>query len=244
MTKPTSHSLRLFYSFALLVLLGAAASLAAQSTILSMPSTDILPEGKIGIRFAARFKPNDEKAKKKFSAFTPRVIYGLTKDIEIGVNLNGNVQPGADTTTLVPAVKWRFYQNEKHKTALVTGTNVFIPLRNKKYNIGNHFYLLGSKGFSKTGTKLTAGTYYYTANVVAKNAARVGGQFGLEQKINAKWGFAAEWMTGRHSSGYATAAFKYKMNKRTGVNFGYTVMNDRALQGNHFFYTSFSINLR
>jgi hypothetical protein len=229
---------------AVIIVAGFAVGARSQSTFFYNPSTDILPEGQIGIRFGAKYKVGDQDARKKFSGFTPRVIYGLRKNVEVGVNLFGNIQPGADATTIVPTAKWRFYMNEKHEVSVVMGDSVYVPVRkNKKYNLGNYFYVIGSKGFSKTGTKVTAGAYYFTQNVVAKNAARVGGQFALEQKITPKFGFLAEWMTGRHSSGNMTAGFRYKINKRVGSIIGYTVSNDRALQGNHYFYSAIGINL-
>jgi len=236
------HSPALLPIFLSLLLL-LAGNVSAQSTIFATPSTDILPEGKVGIRFIARFKLNDQEAKKKFTQFTPRVIFGVKRNVEIGVNLLGNTQPGQDATTIVGSVKWRFYANEKRKTALVVGNNLYIPLRNKKYNLGNYFYVAGSKVLSGTNTKLTIGSYYFTKNVVARNAARAGGQFGLEQPINQRVTFAAEWLTGRHSSGNLTTGFKVKVNKRAVASLGYTIANDRAIQGNHFFYTSLAINL-
>ena len=207
-----------------------------------MPSTDIMTEGKIGLRLTAKFKFNDEAAKKRFSSFVPRAVYGVGKNVEIGVNLNGNTQPGVDATTLVLAAKWRFYQSEKYDVAVVAGNSFYVPLRHKKYNAGNYFYVAGSKGF-ESGTKVTVGSYYYTANVVAKNASRVGGQFGLEQKLTPKIAFAAEYYTGKHSAGGLTAGFKAKINKRTTANLGYTIANQKAAQGNHYFYASIGVNL-
>lgn len=227
----------LMLAFALLFWTGSA---AAQSTIFSMPSTDVLDKGKVGVSLIARFKTNDDEAKKKFSSFIPRVFVGIGKNVEIGANLYGNVQPGADSTTFVPTVKWRFYEHEKYKIAAVGGSNFYIPLRNKKYNFGSYTYLQMSKSFS-TGTKITAGSYVFTKNVVAKNASRGGGQFGFEQRINKTFGFAAEWLTGKHSSGNLTAGFKVKFNKKAVGSFGYTVFNDKAMKGNHYFYTSITL---
>ena len=215
----------------------------AQSKIFNMPSTEIVAPGKLEIALVSKFKPYDEEAKKKFSSFVPRMTYGLRKNIEIGFDVIGNNQPGTDNTTLIQTVKWKFYENEKNKTSVVMGNSLHIPLRHKKYNLGDYFYVAGSKVLS-TGTKLTAGSYFFTKNVVAKNAARGGGQFGLEQKINAKLGVAAEWYTGKHSYGYLTTGFKVKLSKRLGGKFGYSVGNQKAAQGNHYFYASMAIKIK
>jgi hypothetical protein len=136
----------------------------------------------------------------------------------------------------------KFYENEKNKTSVVMGNSLHIPLRHKKYNLGDYFYVAGSKVLS-TGTKLTAGSYFFTKNVVAKNAARVEDSR-PRQKINAKLGVAAEWYTGKHSYGYLTTGFKIKLSNRLGGKFGYSVGNQKAAQGNHYFYASMAIKIK
>ena len=42
----------------------------------------------------------------------------------VGMNVIGNIQPCTDATTLVPTVKWKFYENEKKNTALIAGTTL------------------------------------------------------------------------------------------------------------------------
>lgn len=226
----------------LAVILVFAIKVNAQSTIFSMPSTDILAKKTIGIRFAAKFKFNDEPAKKRFTAFTPRVIVSLNKDMEIGLNVLGNIQPGVDTTTLVPTIKWRMYNNEKAGVAIVLGDNLYIPVRKKKYNVGTYTYLQASKVFKKTKTRLTFGTYLFSKDVVASKASRGGGQFALEQTINRRLTFAAEWITGKHSGGYFMPGLKIKLHKQVSTNVGYTINNSRASRGNHFFYVALGIN--
>lgn len=218
------------------------AQTAAQSTILTMPSTDIMADGKVGFRLVTRFKTNTETAKKPFSSFVPRVIYGLRKDVEIGLNLTGNVQPGIDATTFVPTIKWRPYYSEEHHVAIVVGNSFYLPSRHKKYDFGSYTYAQASKRFSN-GTKVTAGSYLFTKNVVAKNANRAGGQFAVEHPISKKVSFAADWLTGKHSSGYFTPGVKISFNPRISAAVGYSIGNENASRGNHYFYTSFGVNL-
>ncbi len=146
----------------------------AQQTIFNVPSTDVLDRGKVYLELDAAFKPNNQELVRRFSAFTPRAVFGVGGNVEIGLNVTGNIQPGADSTTLVPNVKWRFYQNKKKDVALIAGTNVFIPVRNRTYNVGSYSYVAGSKTFREK-TRLTAGAFYFSKNVVAPKAARAGG---------------------------------------------------------------------
>src|SRR5215213_5800639 len=102
----------------------------AQQTIFNVPSADVLDRGKVYSEFDAGFKFNSQEALGKFSSFVPRVVGG-GRNIVVGMNLAGNIQPGSDTTTLVPTIKWRFYQNEKKGISLFGGNNFYIPVRNR-----------------------------------------------------------------------------------------------------------------
>jgi len=222
------------------VLLGSAMLVCAQQTIFNVPTTDVLDKGKVYVELDASFKTNDQTTLKKFSSFVPRLVVGVGGNIEVGLNVTGNIQPGADSTTLVPTLKWRFYQNEEKDLALIAGTNVFIPVRNRAYNIGTYSYVEGSKTINKT--RLTAGGYVASKNVFAANAVRAGGQFGVEQTLNSKVTLAADWITGRHSSGYFTPGVFYKPHPKVTTYWGYSIGNAEASRGNHFFLFEIGYN--
>ncbi len=213
----------------------------AQQTIFNVPTTDVLDAGKVYAELDASFKTNRQSALGKFSSFVPRVVVGAGGNVEVGLNVNGNIQPGLDSTTIVPSVKWRFYQNEKKDFALIAGTNVYIPVRSRAYNLGSYSYVAGSKTINKT--RLTAGGYYFSKNVVAPNKGRAGGQFGFEQTVNSKLSFAADWITGRHASGYFTPGVIYKPTPKVTTYFSYSLGNANLRQGNHFFLFEIGYNL-
>src|SRR5262245_43440255 len=82
-------------------------SARAQQTVFNVPSADIMDKGKVYVEFDASFKPNDQDALRKFSSFVPRVVVGTGGNVEVGLNVTGNLNPGTDTTTLVPTIKYR-----------------------------------------------------------------------------------------------------------------------------------------
>lgn len=125
--------------------------------------------------------------------------------------------------------------------AIVVGDNLYIPVRNRSYKIGNYFYAQVSKTF-KSKTRITGGGYHFTKNVVS-TAARVGGQFGFEQPIASKFGFAADWFTGKNSAGYFTPGINFKPHPKVTGYVGYSIGNANASKGNHFFYAATGINL-
>ena len=212
----------------------------AQQTIFNVPTTDVLDKGKVYVELDAAFKTNNAGALNKFSSFVPRIVVGVGGKLEIGLNVSGNIQPGADATTLVPTAKWKFYENEKKNTALIAGTNVFIPIRKRAYKFGTYSYLAGSKTINKT--RLTAGGYVASKNVFAPNAVRGGGQFGIEQTVNSKLTFAADWITGKHASGYFSPGVIYKPHPKITSYFSYSIGNANVRRGNHFFLFELGYN--
>lgn len=222
------------------ILMGSAIFVSAQQTIFNVPTTDVLGYGKVYVELDASFKFNDQTALRRFSSFVPRVVVGVGGNVEVGLNVTGNVQPGDDSTTLVPTVKWKFYENKKKDTAFIAGSNVYIPVRNRTYNVGTYSYLAVSKTINKT--RLTGGGFVASKNVFASNAVRAGGQFGIEQTINSKVTLAADWITGRHSAGYFTPGVIYKPHPKVTTYLSYSIGNDQAVKGNHYFLFELGYN--
>lgn len=225
------------------VFICAFASLSkGQQTVVSVPSGDVLDKGKFYFELDSTFKfdKNPNNVVGRFSGFVPRLVVGVGKDTEIGVNIIGNIQPGADSTAIVAAVKKKVYKDESW--SIVAGDHVFIPVRNRSYNIGNYVYLQTSKQF-KTNTRVTCGAYHTSKNVFASKAQRAGGQFAIEQSINSKLSLSADWITGKHSAGYFSPLATIKPHPKTSIYLGYSIGNADVKKGNHFFYAAFGINL-
>lgn len=212
----------------------------AQQTIFSVPTTDVLGYGKVYGELDAAFKPTGAEAVGKFSSFVPRFVIGVGGNVEVGLKVTGNIQPGSDSTTLVPTVKWKFYENEERDTALIAGTNFYIPVRNRTYNVGTYTYVAVSKTISKT--RLTGGGYVSSNNVFAPDAVRAGGQFGIEQTINSKLTVAADWITGKHANGYFTPGVIYKPHPKVTTYWSYSIGDTGASKGNHFFLFELGYN--
>lgn len=212
------------------------AELRGQQTIFNVPTTDVLEKGKVYLELDVLFKPNNDpdNAVPRFSSFVPRVVVGTGGGVEIGLNITGNINPGPDSTTLVPTIKFKPYDGGDNGWAFVIGGNLFIPVRNKSYNIGNYVYAQASKIFS-TKTRVTFGGYHFSDNVVATGAQRAGGQFGLEHPITSKLGLAADWYSGKHAAGYFTPGVIFTPHQRVTGYAGYSLGNTNLRKGNHFF---------
>jgi len=225
----------------LLVLYGGQTIAHAQQTIFNVSTTDVLDKGKVYFELDISAKPNDSDALNKFSSFVPRVVVGTGHNIEIGLNIAGNVQPGADSTTLVPVLKWRVYNGGDNGWAIVVGTHVFIPVHNKAYDVGNYTYTMVQKTF-KTKTRVGFGSGFFTKDVVVPNAVRGVGQFTFEQPVTNKFTIASDWYTGKHANGYWTSGGIYKVTKKLTAYSGYSVGNANASKGNDFLLVEIGYN--
>lgn len=238
--KKNKHVLFLVLSFLSVLFLSSTCPMVqAQQTIFNVPTTDVLDKGKVYAEVDASLKPTSGADVPKFSAFVPRIVIGAGNNVEFGLNLTGNIQPGPDSTTLVPTIKWKPFQSESG-WAMVVGDNFFIPVRNRVYNAGNYVYAEVSKTF-KQGARITFGGYDFTRNVVAP-ANRAGGQFGFEQPLNKKVTFAADWFTGKHSAGYFTPGIIFKAGPAITGYTGYSIGNQNVTGGNHFFLLELGYN--
>lgn len=231
--------------FVLLFLFALVSTTQAQQTIFNVPTTDVLDKGKVYAELDVPFKPNDDDSVGKFSSFVPRIVVGAGGRTEVGLNVTGNIQPGADVTSLVPTIKVKLYDGGDNGYDLVVGDNLTIPIRNRdfvSYDVGNYVYLNGSKQIGKT--RLTAGAYHFSSGVVAANAQRAGGQFGIEQTIKPRFTLAADWITGKHASGYFTPGFYFKPDKAGKITgyVAYSIGNTNVSNGNHFFLLEVGYN--
>ena len=57
-----------------------------------------------------------------------------------------------------------------------------------------------------------------------------------------KFGVAADWYTGKHTSGYFTPGINFKAHPKVTGYVGYSIGNTAVSNGNHFFYTAIGIN--
>lgn len=216
---------------------GNAGTAHAQQTVFNVPTTDVLDKGKVYFELDISAKPNEPR----FSSFVPRVVVGTGGRVEVGLNVTGNIQPGADSTTLVPAVKWKVYDGEDNGWAIAVGNNLFIPVRNKSYDAGAYAYTMVQKTF-KTKTRVGAGGYFFSKNVVAPDANRAGGQFTIEQPVTSRFGVQADWFTGKHASGYFTPGGYFKLTKKLTGYAAYSIGNANVTNGNHFLYFEVGYN--
>ena len=214
--------------------LACAGRVFAQETVFDVPSADILDRGKVYGELDGTVRPVDTMA-----TFTPRVVIGIGHDIEVGVNFDGLSAPDLGEISISPTIKWRPWHTESGWT-FYCGDDVLFPVYNRTYNAGNYAYVMFAKQWKK-GTRIGAGAYDFTRNVVAA-ANRAGGQFTFEQPVASRVTLAAEWYTGNHAAGYVNAGAMWKLTSKFTLYTAYQVGNAGVTAGNHQFLWELGYN--
>jgi len=216
---------RLALGAMLVACVSAARPAAAQSTIFNIPSTDTVSPGKGYFEFD--YLPQLPKA--DFSAwqvFAPRGIVGVTPQLEVGANVAfTHVSDGGGTTTIVqPNAKYRFYADDDKGIAASAGLIAYLP--NKGGDKFGQIYGNVSKK-TKAGTRVTAGAYAAVSCAACSGGANKGGAIlGLEQPLNGKVSFVADWLSGKNFWGYFTPGISAVLPHNGLLNIGYSIGND------------------
>jgi len=219
-----------------LLLLGVCAErAAAQETVFDVPSADVLDGGKVYGELDGTARPVNP-----FFTFTPRVVVGIGHNLEVGANFDGLSSPTLGELAISPTIKWQLWKNAQSGWSFYAGDDVFFPVRQRSYNAGNYFYAAAAKQW-RHGTRVTAGGYDFTKNVVA-TANRAGGQFTLEQTLSSRLTLAAEWYTGNTAAGYVNTGAIVKVTSKLTGYLAYQVGNSGVTRGNHQFLWELGYN--
>lgn len=208
---------------ALSLLPGTAAR--AQSTIFNIPSTDVVAKQKTYFEFdfIGHLEHFDKGG---FHSFVPRLVYGLSKGVEVGLNVSVTHSAAPTTVYAQPNLKWQFYANETTGVALTGGAIAYLPLKDRKVNdTFGLFYGNASKKFKGSyGPRLTVGGYGLGGLDIA-GVDKGGAMVGYEQPLAKKVSFVADWLSGRNGFGYVTPGFSFSLPKNSLLNVGYSIGN-------------------
>jgi hypothetical protein len=200
-------------------------SASAQSGVFFIPSTDTLEKKSLHVTLEA-YSHFAKYRNGGFQSYGPSIVYGLKKNVEVGVNYYFTYSEDGGAHELQPNIKWKAYESEKNGVAVAVGTVAFIPL-NK--NAGNRttaqFYANASKKFSSARDLRLTGGVYGVANATAEYGSKAGVMIGLEQPITNKLKLIADWASGNNSLGYSNLGFSLDLKKSQNLSVAYTIGN-------------------
>jgi len=219
-------------------LLASLSSVAAQSTVFNVPSTDVQSPGKVYLEadFIMHYASYRDGG---FQTYGPRVVVGLPGNTEVGVNVwYTRARPG-QPIDIQPNFKWRFYENEKLGLAFAAGVVVSTPLtRRSQGNTYGQVYAVGSKSLPGTyGPRVTFGGYRLVGSF-DEGTDKTGVILGLEQPVTRKIAFVTDWYSGNNDYGYVIAGTGITLSPKSTFYAGYNFGNQG--RGNNSFGAFYS----
>lgn len=196
----------------------------AQSTLFNIPSTDAVSAKKFYFEFdfISHLESHDNGG---FQTYAPRVVVGLGKGVEIGLNISAIDSAAPTVVYAQPNIKWRAYGNDDIGVAVSLGAIAYTPLKNRDFNDSfGFFYGNVSKKFSGDyGPRLTFGGYGLAS--LDSDADKGGVMIGYEQPIAKRVSFVADWFSGKNAFGYVTPGFSITLPRSQLINIGYSIGN-------------------
>lgn len=193
--------------------IGSAA--IAQQTILSVPSSDVLPGGEIILKQSNRISPFGDN----FVSLTPQVIIGTGKRSEISFGVGTNINDHTSVKLNLAAKK--VFKVSRSTRITVGGT--LSPSLTEGENPDSMVYAHGSYLFKKTKTTLTAGGF---VGGKGQMPGLGGVMLGVDQSIiSNKLRFVADYMSRDESWGAFSAGFKIRPMPTTSITTAVIVPN-------------------
>jgi hypothetical protein len=207
----------------------------AQSTIFNIPTTDAVAPKKVYFEFdfLSHVESHDKGG---FQAYIPRVVVGVGKGVEVGLNVAATHSAAPTVVYAQPNIKWRFYVNEESGVATSVGAIAYTPLRNRDANdtFGLFYGNVSKKFKGDYGPRLTVGGYGIAG--LDADVDKGGAIVGYEQPLASKVAFVADWFSGKNGFGYVTPGFSFSLPKNQLINVGYSFGNSGRKNNALFVY--------
>jgi hypothetical protein len=204
------------------LLLVSCFGVAAQSTVFNIPSTDVQAARRFYVEadFTAHLSSFETGG---YQSYGPRIIYGLSKRAEIGINAFYTDTSPTEPVEIQPNFKLKFYENEEKGFAAAAGTVVFIPVTQRSSSSTRAIvYAVASKNVK--GSRITVGSYALIGRF-EEGASKKGLLLGYEQPITRRFSFIADWSSGNNDYGYVVAGMGITLSRRSAIYVGYNVGN-------------------
>ena len=213
---------------------------AAQSTIATVPSTDVVSANNVYLEFdfISHYASHHNGG---FQTYEPRAVVGVGHNVEVGANVLYTDGLGVNQPIEIqPGLKWRFYQNEGQGVAASVGGMLYAPVTHRG---GTDTFLMlyaivSKKVMGKFGPRLTGGGYA----LVGRNQGagpRGGVIAAYEQPLVPRVSFVMDWSSGANRFGYVTPGLSFATTKRSLLFTGYSIGNQG--RGNNAFFTYYGI---
>ncbi len=205
----------------------ASDTVLAQQTIFNVPSADITAQKGVYLEHESQFRAWGDG---RYWYGTDYLAVGAGFHTEIDMTLYNTTVPASGNRTLgvgfkagIPVTK-----TDPNSLQVTVGYQQLFSLDHQGIGYWAYSHLSGT--FRKTNTRLTLGTSTGTKQLFGINTTHV--IAGFEQPLSRRVSLLADWYSGRHGLGYATAGASIALSKTPlTIYVGYQVPNHEALAG-------------
>ena len=198
----------------------------AQSTLFNIPSTDVVAKKKTYFEFDFVSHPESHESG-GFQTYVPRVVSGLGKRLEAGLNVTFTDALAPDQPVeLQPNVKYQFYNNETKGVAASAGGILYAAVAHRAGTdtFGLLYTVVSKKFKGPYGPRVTGGGYGLVGR--ANGQGSEGGAIvGYEQPLAKRVSFVSDWFSGRNRFGYVTPGLAFTLPRASALYAGYSIGN-------------------
>src|SRR4030095_14770559 len=106
-------------------------SARAQSSLMSVPSTDVVAAKKLYLEmdYITNYASQREDS---YHNFVPRAVVGVGHNVEVGANVSYTRVPGGgEPIEVEPNIKWQFHSSESKGAPGAMGCTLYAPVRHR-----------------------------------------------------------------------------------------------------------------
>jgi hypothetical protein len=199
----------------------------AQSTLMNVPSTDVVAAKKVYLEMDFITNYAWERGDDRFQNYIPRTVIGVGKNIEVGVNVSyTHVPGGGEPVELQPNAKWQFYNNEQKGIAAAVGCIGFVALthRSGTRKFAQCYGVASKQLKGNYGPRFTGGAYALL-NAHETEKTKTGAIVAYEQPILDKVDFIVDWFSGDNRFGYVSPGISFTTPHDGSLSLGYLIAN-------------------
>lgn len=193
-----------------------AGSAFAQQTIITMPSSDVLPGGEVILKQSNRFSPFGDK----FVSLTPQAIIGTGRGTEFSLGVGTNIDDATSVKLNLAAKK--VFRIKRSARFTIGGT--LSPSLTEGKNPDSMIYAHGSYLCKKTKTTITAGGF---VGGKGQMPSLTGVMMGIDQTIIPnKLRIVADYVSRDESWGSFAAGLKIRPEPTTSITTAVIIPNN------------------
>jgi hypothetical protein len=198
----------------------------AQTSLFTVPTGEVLPEGESYLEFDFDTRPLGRRDG-GFQTYGVFFVQGVRRGVEVGVSAYFTKDwEKSEPVELQSNVKFSLYQSEEKGVSVGAGGILYAPTGRAGGDTLGMVYSTVTKSVpALRGASFTGGGYA----LVGQNRGagqHAGALFGYEQPLHRRLSFIADWNTGRNRFGYAAAGFGLTLSKRSALYSAYYFGNE------------------